>query len=185
MSFGSILLGALIGGVISGGGIIGITFLTSVPAILWWHMLLIAVGGTIIGGFIGGLIARGAGAGALAGLLSGLIVFLAVFIFTWRYYQAQLLSFLASASDLNELVTNFLTMLGMEGTEIGTMISTWITTNAPSLAEIEAFATSKFIYLALILGAVFGGIASAVNLIAGLIGGAITKKKQESYDSYY
>jgi hypothetical protein len=185
MSFGSILLGALIGGVISGGGIIGITFLAAVPAILWWHMLLIAVGGTFIGGFIGGLVAKGGGAGALAGLLSGLIVFLATFLFGWLYYKAQLLALVATAPDVATLATDFLTTLGMAGTPIGDTIHAWILLNAPTIPEVTAFATSNFIYFALIVGAVLGGLAAVVNFFAGLIGGLITRKKKESYDSYY
>ncbi len=186
MSFGSILLGALIGGVISGGGVIGITFLAGVGSILWWHMLLIAIGGTFIGGFIGGLVARGGGAGALAGLLSGLIVFLATFLFAWLYYKAQLLSFIAGAPDVPTVVINFLSSVGMDHTTgAGLMIYEWITTTAPTLVEIEAFANANFIYFALIVGAILGGLASLVNFFAGLIGGLFTRKKKESYDSYY
>ena len=185
MSFGSILLGALIGGVISSGGVIGTTFLTAVPAILWWHMLLIAVGGTFIGGFIGGLVAKGGGAGALAGLLSGLIVFLATFLFAWLYYKAQLIALISSAPDISTLIDNFLTSLGMNGTSVGTMISDWILANAPTIGEIEAFANANFIYFSLIVGAILGGLASVVNFFAGLIGGLFTRKKKESYDSYY
>jgi hypothetical protein len=186
MSFGSILLGALIGGVISGGGVIGITFLTAVPAILWWHMLLIAVGGTFIGGFIGGLIAKGAGAGALAGLLSGLIVFLATFLFAWLYYKAQLLLIIDAAPDVATVIDNFLNSVGMDSTTgVGLVISDWINLNAPTMVEIEAFANANFIYFSLIVGAVLGGLASVVNFFAGLIGGLFTRKKKESYDSYY
>ena len=185
MSFGSILLGALIGGVISSGGIIGITFLTAFPVILWWHMLLIAVGGTFIGGFIGGLVAKGGGAGALAGLLSGLLVFLATFIFGWRYYQAQLLALVDSAPDVATLANDFLITIGMAGTTIGDTISLWITTNAPTISDVTAFANGQFIYFALIVGAVLGGLAAVVNFFAGLFGGLITRKKKESYDSYY
>ena len=185
MSFGSILLGALIGGVISSGGVIGITFLTAFPVILWWHMLLIAVGGTFIGGFVGGLVAKGGGAGALAGLLSGLLVFLGTFLFGWLYYKAQLIALVATAPNVDALVTDFLTSLGMAGTTIGDTISLWITTNAPTIGEIEAFANANFIYFALIVGAVLGGLAAVVNFFAGLIGGLITRKKKESYDSYY
>jgi hypothetical protein len=185
MSFGTILLGALIGGVVSGGAVIGITFLTAVPAILWWHMLLIAVGGTFIGGLIGGLVAKGAGAGALAGLLSGLIVFLATFLFGWLYYKAQLLALVASAPDVGTLINDFLTSVGMAGTQVGLVIEQWILDNAPTIGEITAFANANFIYFALIVGAVLGGLASVVNFFAGLIGGLFTRKKKESYDSYY
>ncbi|MCE7743536.1 MAG: hypothetical protein GPJ52_00210 [Candidatus Heimdallarchaeota archaeon] len=185
MSFGSILLGALIGGVISSGGIIGITFLAAVPAILWWHMLLIAVGGTFIGGFVGGLVAKGGGAGALAGLLSGLLVFLGTFLFGWLYYKAQLIALIASAPDVATLVNDFLVTLGMNGTQVGIMIGDWITLNAPTIPEMTAFANGQFIYFALIVGAVLGGLAAVVNFFAGLFGGLITRKKKESYDSYY
>ncbi len=185
MSFGSILLGALIGGVISSGGIIGITFLTAFPVILWWHMLLIAVGGTFIGGFVGGLVAKGGGAGALAGLLSGLLVFLGTFLFGWLYYKAQLLALVATAPDVATLADQFLATLGMTGTNIGDTISAWILLKAPTIPEVTAFANSNFIYFALIVGAVLGGLAAVVNFFAGLIGGLITRKKKESYDSYY
>ncbi|NHJ33274.1 MAG: hypothetical protein FK732_10445 [Asgard group archaeon] len=185
MSFVTILLGALIGGVISSGAVIGITFLAGVGGILWWHMLLIAIGGTFIGGFVGGLVAKGGGAGALAGLLSGLLVFLGTFLFGWLYYKAQLLALVASAPDVATLVNDFLISLGMAGTTLGDTISLWITTNAPTIPEVTAFANSNFIYFALIVGAVLGGLAAVVNFFAGLIGGLITRKKKESYDSYY
>ncbi len=184
MSFGSILLGALIGGVISSGGIIGITFLTAVPAILWWHMLLIAVGGTFIGGFVGGLVAKGGGAGALAGLLSGLLVFLGTFLFGWLYYKSQLVA-LAGATDVPTLAAQFISQLGMTGTQVGDLITQWIIDNVPSPAAVVDFANANFIYFALIVGAVLGGLAAVVNFFAGLFGGLITRKKKESYDSYY
>jgi hypothetical protein len=183
MSFLSVLLGALVGGAISSGAIIGITFLgTLVP---WWALLLIAIGGTLIGGIVAGLLARGAGAGFLAGILSGLIVLLATFLFMWLYYKAQILAWIATVPDVATLVDNFLTAIGMQGTQFGLVIENWILTNAPTLPEIEAFANSKFIYFALIGGAIFGGLAAIVNAFAGLIGGAITRKKKEDYDSYY
>ena len=185
MSFGSILLGALIGGVISSGGIIGITFLAAFPAILWWHMLLIAVGGTFIGGFVGGLVAKGGGAGALAGLISGLLVFLGTFLFAWLYYKAQLLALVATAPNVDTLITDFLTYFGMNGTQVGIMIHDWIIASAPTIGEITTFANSNFIYFALIIGAILGGLAAVVNFFAGLFGGLITRKKKESYDSYY
>lgn len=183
MSFLSVLLGALVGGAISSGAIIGITFLgTLVP---WWALLLIAVGGTFIGGFVSGLLARGAGAGFLAGLLSGLLVLLATFLFMWLYYKAVILSLISGAPSVTALVNEFLTTIGMASTDFGLIIETWITNNAPTIGEIEAFATSKFIYFALIGGAIFGGLAAVVNGLAGLIGGAITRKKKDDYDSYY
>lgn len=183
MSFGSILLGALIGGIISAGGIIGTTFLgTLVP---WWALLLIGAGGVLIGGFVGGLIARGGGAGALAGLLSGVFVALGIFLFSWLYYKAQLIALVSSAPDVATLVNDFLTQLGMAGTDIGLAIETWITTNAPTIGEITAFANSKFWIFALILGGIFGVLTSVVGLFSGLIGGLFTKKKEEEYDSSY
>ncbi|MHA1629266.1 MAG: hypothetical protein ACTSXO_12835 [Candidatus Heimdallarchaeota archaeon] len=184
MSFGSILLGALIAGVISTGSIIGITFLgTLVP---WWAILLIAIGGLLIGGFVGGLVAKGGGSGALAGLFSGLLVFLGVFLFTWLYYKAQILALISSAPDVDTLVSNFLSLVGIQsGTEIYNTIYNWITTNAPTINDVEDFVNSKFVFFALIIGAIFGALASVVSLFAGLIGGLITRKKEESYDSYY
>jgi len=184
MSFGSILLGALIAGVISSGAIIGITFLgTLVP---WWAILLIAIGGILVGGFVGGLVAKGAGAGALAGLLSGILVTIGIFLFSWLYYKSQLLALVSSAPDIGTLISDFLNLLGIQsGTPIYDTLYNWIINNAPSLSEIQAFVNSKFIYFALILGAIFGVLASIVNLGAGLIGGLITREKAESYDSYY
>lgn len=183
MSFLRVLLGTFVGGIISTGAIIGITFLgTMVP---WWALLLIAVGGCLIGGFVGGLLAQGAGKGALAGLLSGLIVFLGLFLFIWLYYKGVLLALISSAPDVSTLVTDFLNQLGMAGTPVGDTVADWITTNAPTIADIEDFANSNFIYFALIVGAIFGGLAAVVNFGAGLIGGLFTRKKEDEYDSYY
>ncbi|NHJ04366.1 MAG: hypothetical protein EAX90_06055 [Candidatus Heimdallarchaeota archaeon] len=184
MSFGSILLGALIGGIVSTGAIIGVTFLgTMVP---WWALLLIGAGGCLIGGILAGVVAKGAGSGALAGLLSGLLVFGGVFLFLWLYYKQVLLDFVGSYSDIDALLAAFLGKFGLvSGTDIYLMISEWIKTIAPTAADIQNFANNNFIYFALILGAIFGGLASIVNLFAGLIGGLFTRKKSESYDSYY
>ena len=165
MSFGSVLLGALIGGAISSGAIIGITFLGAL--VPWWALLLIAVGGTFIGGLVGGLLARGAGAGFLAGLLSGIIVLLATFLFMYFYYKAQIIALISSAPDVATLINDFLSQIGMAGTQFGYVIEQWILNNAPTIGEIEAFATSKFIYFALIGGAIFGVLAAIVNGLFG------------------
>ncbi len=189
MSFGSILLGALIGGVISSGAVIGITFLgTLVP---WWALILIAGGGTLIGGFVGGLIAKGVGAGALAGIISGVIVFGGLLAFGYFYYKNQLLDLVSTYPvDIDALVTAFLGKLGIDSStnpDFYNMIHDWIVLNAPTPTEIEAFASSKFIYFALIVSAIFGGTAAILSFFSGMIGGAITRKKKdkESYDNYY
>ena len=70
-------------------------------------------------------------------------------------------------------------------TRIYITIYNWITTNAPTINDVEDFVNSKFVFFALIIGAIFGALASVVSLFAGLIGGLITRKKEESYDSYY
>ena len=183
MSFGSILLGMLIGGILSSGAIIGVTFLgTLVP---WWAVLLIGAAGCLFGGLLAGVLAKGAGAGALAGLLSGLIVFVSVFLFIWLYYKAQVLALVATASSVSEVAEQLAVMLGAGGTPVGAAIETWFTTNVLSTSELEAFVNSNFIFFGLIVGAIFGGLASVVNLFAGLIGGLFTGKKSDKYDSYY
>ena len=186
MSFGRILLGALVGGVLSSGAIIGVSFLgTLVP---WWAILLIAIGGILIGGFVGGLLAQGGGTGAIAGLLSGIIVTVAVFLFYYFYYKTVILGF--SFSDVDTFVADLLPLFGIEsGTPTFDYIKTWITnilgTGAVTIGQIQDFVVANFIWFSLIVGAIFGGIASVTNLIFGLFGGLITRKKKESYDSYY
>ena len=126
MSFGSVLLGALVGGAISSGALIGITFLgTMVP---WWALLLIAIGGAFIGGIVGGLLARGAGAGFLAGILSGLIVTLALFLFAWLYYKQQILDWFTDlGSDITATIETLVATIGMDpSTGIGAQIVTAI-----------------------------------------------------------
>ncbi|HUT79996.1 MAG TPA: hypothetical protein VMZ29_02245 [Candidatus Bathyarchaeia archaeon] len=185
MSFGSILLGALIGGVISSGAVIGTTFLgTLVP---WWALLLIAGGGTLIGGFVAGLIAKGAGAGALAGIISGVIVMVSLFLFSWLYYKNQLIALVSSFANISDLANAFLQKFGLEGTQFGDVVYDWILANAPTTSEIVAFANAKFIYFALIFTAILGGLAAILNFFAGMIGGLFTRKKKEkeSYDNYY
>ena len=184
MSFGSILLGALIGGIISSGALIGITFLGSL--VPWWALLLIGAGGCLIGGILAGVVAKGAGSGALAGLLSGLLVFVGLFLFLWLYYKPILIDFISIYSDIDALLAAFLGNFGLQsGTEIYLFVSEWIKSIAPTVGQIQDFANNNFIYLALILGAIFGVLASIVGLFAGLIGGLFTRKKTESYDSYY
>ncbi len=187
MSFGSVLLGALIAGAISGGAIIGITFLGAL--VPWWALLLIAVGGTFIGGFIGGLIAKGVGAGFLAGLLSGLIVTLALFLFAWLYYKQTILDWFNNLymGDINATVDALVAALGLDpSTGIGLQIHAVIVDKFTEYgSDINAFANAYFPIFGLIIGAIFGGLAAIVNGFAGLIGGAITRKKKDEYDSYY
>ncbi|MHA1124260.1 MAG: hypothetical protein ACTSO7_03950 [Candidatus Heimdallarchaeota archaeon] len=183
MSFLSVLLGALIGGIVSTGALIGITFLGSM--VPWWALLLIAVGGTLIGGFAAGLLARGAGAGALAGFLSGILVFVGVFLFTWLYFKAQIVNTISTLGTVDEMATELITLFGMAGTELGPAMHAWIVANVPNVDAIIDFANTKWIFFALIFGGIFGGIAAVTNLIAGLIGGLFTRKKDENYDSYY
>jgi len=183
MSFGSILLGMLIGGIVSTGAIIGVTFLGSL--VPWWALLLIGAAGCLLGGLLAGILAKGAGAGALAGLLSGLLVFVGVFLFVWLYYEAQITALIAGAGSVGEIADNLVSMFGATGTPVGDTITSWITDNVPSLSEMEAFIDSNFIFFGLIVGGIFGGLASVVNLFAGLIGGLFTRKKSDKYDSYY
>ncbi|MHA1211552.1 MAG: hypothetical protein ACTSSH_03735, partial [Candidatus Heimdallarchaeota archaeon] len=180
------LLGALIGGLISSGAIIGITFLgTLVP---WWALLLIAGGGTLIGGVLAGVIAKGAGAGALAGLLSGLIVMGGLFLFSWLYYKGQLIALVGTFANINDLIDAFLLQVGLEGTQFGVVVHDWILANAPTTADIVDFANSNFIYFALIFTAIVGGLAAVINFFAGMIGGLFTrgkKKDADNYENYY
>ena len=183
MSFGSIILGALIGGAISSGAIIGITFLfTLLP---WWAVLLIGVGGSLIGGVIAGVLAKGVGAGALAGLLSGLIVLIASFLFLWLYYKYQVMAMIGSVSSVSEFANEVVNLFGLGGTGVGDIVEQWVTANVPTIGDIQAFANANFHWFALILGAIFGGIAAVTNFFAGMIGGLFTRGKKESYDSYY
>lgn len=183
MSFGSIILGMLISGIVSSGAIIGVTFLgTMVP---WWALLLIGAAGCLFGGLLAGILAKGVGAGALAGLLSGLLVFLGVFLFIWLYYKAQVIAMIAGAGSVSDIADQLVDMFGAGGTPVGDAIKLWITDSVPTTADMEDFANSNFIYFGLIVGAIFGGIASVVNLFAGLIGGIFTRKKSDKYDSYY
>ncbi len=183
MSFGSILLGMLVGGIFSTGAIIGATFLGRfVP---WWAVLLIGAAGCLFGGLIAGIFAKGIGAGALAGLLSGLLVFLGVFLFVWLYYKSVVISMIASASNVSEIANGFVDLFGAGGTPVGQAMSEWITSNVPQTSDMEAFANSNFVFFGLIVGAIFGGLASVVNLFTGLIGGMFSRKKSDKYDSYY
>ena len=183
MSFGSVLLGALIGGIVSSGAIIGITFLgTLVP---WWALLLIGVGGSLIGGLLAGILAKGAGAGALAGFLSGLIVFIAVFLFAWLYYKNAITQYIADLGDIGLAVDQLLAQLGLSGTPMGDQLGTVITDYLSGIGDINALIAAYFPIFGLIIGGVFGGVAAITNLFAGLIGGLFTRKKNENYDSYY
>ena len=183
MSFGSILLGMLIGGIVSSGAIIGVTFLgTFVP---WWALLLIGAAGCLLGGLLAGIIAKGAGAGALAGLLSGILVFVGVFLFVWLYYKAQVIDLISGLGDVNQVAAELVEMFGATGTPVGDAITQWLQENASNTTELTNFINSNFIYFGLIVGAIFGGLASVVNLFAGLIGGLFTRKKSDKYDSYY
>jgi len=183
MSFGSILLGALIGGIVSSGAIIGITFLgTMVP---WWALLLIGAGGSLIGGLLAGILAKGAGSGAIAGFLSGFIVFIAVFLFAWLYYKSQITTWITDLGDIGLAVDQLMAQLGLAGTPMGDEFAVAITTYLSGVGDVNALIAAYFPIFGLIIGGIFGGVAAITNLFAGLIGGLFTRKKEENYDSYY
>lgn len=183
MSFGSVMLGMLIGGIVSSGAIIGITFLGAL--VPWWALLLIGVGGSLFGGLLAGILAKGAGAGALAGFLSGIIVFVAVFLFAWLYYKQTITTFIADLGDIGLAVEALLGEIGLAGTPMGDQIAVAITDYLSGVGDINALIAAYFPIFGLIIGAIFGGVAAVTNLFAGLIGGLFTRKKEENYDSYY
>lgn len=184
MSFLSVLLGSLIGGILSEGALIGLAFAGKLVA--WWLALLLGALGCMIGGFVAGLIARGAGAGAIAGFLTGLIVLLGTFLIVWLVLKGQILNWYDEVSmDINTVITPLLDYLGIDpsstmGQNIADKIETAFTQYS---SDIGKLINNYFVVFALIIGAIFGGICAVVNIFTGLIGGLITRKKAEEY--YY
>ena len=116
MSFLRVLLGILIGGLISTGAIIGSFYAGTLVA--WWLVLVLAGVGCLIGGLVAGLISQGPGKGILAGVLSGIIVFGGTYLFFWLVLGPKIEAWFTG--DLNSIITGFLTYIGVEeGTQRG------------------------------------------------------------------
>lgn len=184
MGFFSILIGFIVGGLVSEGAMIGLAFAGKL--VTWWLALILGAVGCLFGGFVAGMIARGPGSGALAGFLTGLIVFLATFLIIWLVLKAQFLQWWNDLADINLVIDELLAYMGIpEGSDIADSIRTTITDYYNQYSgDIEQVINKYFPIFGLIVGAIFGGICSVVNIFSGLIGGLITRKK-ETYESYY
>ncbi|MEA2070915.1 MAG: hypothetical protein U9O98_06450 [Asgard group archaeon] len=184
MSFLTILLGFIIGGLVSEGALIGLALLGKMVA--WWLAIVLGGVGCLIGGFVAGLIAQGPGAGALAGFLTGLIVFGGTFLIFWLVIKNQVLDWWNSTGgDINAVADQLLVFLGIpENSDIGTAISQAVQDAFAQVGDINDLISKYFVIFSLIIGAIAGGMAAVANIFTGLIGGAITKK-EETYDNYY
>jgi hypothetical protein len=183
MSFLSVLLGCIIGGVISEGAMLGLAFLGKMVA--WWLALILGGVGCMVGGFVGGLIARGAGSGAIAGFLTGIIVFLVTFLIIWLILKSKILTWWDDLGTIDAVIDELLFYLQIPDGEMADNLRAAIT-EAYNQYGIEEMVNKYFVVFALIIGAIFGGICAVVNIFAGLVGGLITRKKEEDiYESYY
>lgn len=171
-----IIIGALIGSLISVGAAIGLYF--GGIQVSWWLALILMFVATTIGGFIAGWIAQDKFPGMIAGALAGIIVFGGVVVFFWLFIKAKMNAWSSSFTDLNtSIITPFLDYLNIDPVgALGTFFTNKITdAYTSSGSDVTTLIQTWVPKLALVFGAIIGGGAFLINLIAGRIGGRFNK----------
>ncbi|MBK5112086.1 MAG: hypothetical protein KGD59_04235 [Candidatus Heimdallarchaeota archaeon] len=87
MSLIRIIIGGIIGSLVSAGAAIGLIY--GGLQVSWWLALILAVLGCAIGGFVAGFIAQDKFPGMLAGGFTGLIVFVGIVLFSISFFKQK------------------------------------------------------------------------------------------------
>ncbi|MHA1187854.1 MAG: hypothetical protein ACTSXA_16050 [Candidatus Heimdallarchaeota archaeon] len=171
-----IIIGAIVGSIISVGGAIGLIY--GGIQVSWWLGLILALIGIIIGGFVAGWIAQDRFPGMIAGFVTGLFVFGGIVLFFYLVLRVKVEEwYIAAGSDISVTISSFLTFFSINPTSsLGTLLTETITTKynfySGDIALVIADYIPKF---SLVLGAIFGSFALIINTIAGRIGGRLNK----------
>ena len=154
MSKGRTFLAALIGAIVS----VGLLALSFWLAQTIPSMAYVAFASWFIGGFVAGLIARGSGSGAAAGFLTAIFGFI-----------------------INSLIIVFMTVFSVGG--LLTVIfgfATFGQFNPADYSSVLGILVAIGILISLIVSAILG----VSSIIAGLIGGSITKPRVSKTEDY-
>lgn len=161
MSKGKVVLGALIGSLISVGLLILGIYLANLTG-LFWLVLVIAGTGWLIAGLIAGLIATAPGGGVLAGFITGIFTFI-----------------------INSIIIVFLTTVAASGFFI--LLVEILTLGLYDGSGLPTEVVIIFVLIGLLVSSIVSFISGIISIIGGLIGGAIrnpNKGMQDAYQDY-
>ena len=171
-----IIIGAIVGSIISAGAAIGLIY--GGIQVTWWLGIILAAIGIIIGGFIAGWIAQDRFPGMIAGFITGIFVFGGIVLFFYLILSAKVDAwYVAAGNDINGTITSFLNFFSIDSSSsLGTILTEKLTAkyteHSGDIALLIADYIPKF---SVVLGAIFGGFAVIVNSIAGRLGGRLNK----------
>jgi len=171
-----IIIGAIVGSIISTGAAIGLIY--GGIQVTWWLAIILGILGIIIGGFVAGFIAQDKFPGMIAGFITGLFVFAGIVVFFYLILKVKVLDWYAAAgSDINGTITSFLGYFSIDpASALGIRLTNNINTRFTALSsDIDLFVADYVPKFSLVIGAMFGGVALILNTIAGRIGGRFNK----------
>lgn len=175
MSFIRILIGALIGSLISCGAAIGLIY--GGIQVVWWLAIVLGCIGLIIGGFIAGFISRDRLPGLIAGTLTGLVVFGGILLFSWLVIRAKILNWWDTTSDINYVITQLFDFLSIDSTSnLGQYLSAEIQDRFSTYGSDINELVQKYVPLfSLAVGGIFGVGAVILGGLSGAVGGRLNK----------
>ena len=166
-----IIIGAIVGSIISFGCAIGLIY--GGVQVSWWLALVLGILGLIIGGFAAGFIARDRFPGMIAGFLTGILVFIGIFLFFWLVLKAQVLQWY-NEYGFDASIRYMLDYIGIDPTSaLGVYITTKI--NETTAGNVDLYVQKYVPRFTAVIAAIFGGSALLVNTISGRIGGRFNK----------
>ena len=173
MSLIRIILGGIIGSLVSAGAAIGLIY--GGLQVSWWLALILAILGCAIGGFVAGFIAQDKFPGMLAGGFTGLIVFVCIVLFFYFVLRAKVQAWWDASSDINSVIASLLDFLSIDSaSNLGQLIDAKIT-DIFITYDINTVITNYLPKLSLVFGAIIGGTALLLDTITGRIGGRLNK----------
>ncbi len=173
MSLIRIILGGIIGSLVSAGAAIGLIY--GGLQVSWWLALILAILGCAIGGFVAGFIAQDKFPGMLAGGFTGLIVFVGIVLFFYFVLRAKVQNWYTSLGTIEQTIDALLDFLSIDGSSsLGQLIDAKIMAVYNS-ADIDAVVQNYLPKLSLLFGGIIGGAALIIDTITGRIGGRLNK----------
>lgn len=173
MSLIRIILGGIIGSLVSAGAAIGLIY--GGLQVSWWLALILAILGCAIGGFVAGFIAQDKFPGMLAGGFTGLIVFVGIVLFFYFVLRAKVQGWWDASSDINSVIASLLGFLSIDpASSLGQLLDAKIT-DIFNTYDINQVITNYLPKLSLVFGAIIGGAALLIDTAAGRLGGRLNK----------
>ena len=173
MSLIRIIIGSIIGSLVSAGAAIGLIYCGL--QVSWWLALILAILGCAIGGFVAGFIAQDKFPGMLAGGFTGLIVFVGIVLFFYFVLRAKVQAWWDASLDINTTIASLLDFLSIDSSSsLGQLIDAKIL-DIYNTYDINQVITNYLPKLSLLFGAIIGGAALIIDTITGRIGGRLNK----------